>query len=159
MGSYDTAQLCLNGHLITESASFIQHRQDFCDKCGAKTIMECQNCNSKIRGHYSVPGVISFGSTYERPNNCYNCGQLYPWTEEIIEVADELISVADGVSEDEQQKAKASLLDLLNETPRLQLAQIQFKNFIQKAGPELSNALRDITVDILSETVKKSIWN
>lgn len=158
MGSYDTAQLCLNGHLITDRASLIQHRQDFCDKCGAKTIMECQNCNSIIRGHYSVPGVISLGVTYERPNNCYHCGQPYPWTKQIIDDANELINLADNVSEAEQEKAKESFNDLLKETPRSEVALVQFKGFMQKAGSEISSAFRDITVDVLSEAIKKSIW-
>lgn len=158
MGSYDTAQLCLNGHLITDRASNIQLRQDFCEKCGAKTIMECQNCNSKIRGDYSVPGVISIGATYERPSNCYNCGIAYPWTKAIIEDANQLINAATNVSEEEQEKAKESFVDLLKETPRVEVALIQFKSFIQKAGSGISSAFREITVDVLSEAIKKSIW-
>lgn len=35
MGWYNTAQVCLNGHIITAYAdSYEQHRKDFCSECG-----------------------------------------------------------------------------------------------------------------------------
>lgn len=41
---YDAAQICMNGHVITrmfhDSPEF---RQNFCDKCGEKTITTCPN--------------------------------------------------------------------------------------------------------------------
>jgi len=54
-GWYDTAQICTNGHVINSMArSEPKHNKKFCDKCGAKTIMNCPNCNSPIRGDYHI---------------------------------------------------------------------------------------------------------
>ena len=35
MSDYDVAQICLNGHVITELALKPDYRQDFCSRCGA----------------------------------------------------------------------------------------------------------------------------
>jgi hypothetical protein len=49
---YDTAQVCLSGHVITNSAEdYPHHRQDFCSDCGQRTIMACEHCQTPIRGH------------------------------------------------------------------------------------------------------------
>jgi hypothetical protein len=82
MGKYDTMQVCLNGHQITDRYdSSPEFRQNFCEKCGAETISECKNCGTKIRGHYDVEGVVAIGSSKEVPNYCHDCGEPYPWTE------------------------------------------------------------------------------
>jgi hypothetical protein len=55
-GWYDTAQICINGHIINSmSKSHPEHNKKFCDKCGAQTITNCPNCNAPIRGYYHAP--------------------------------------------------------------------------------------------------------
>ena len=55
-GRYDTAQICINGHIINSmSISKPEHNKKFCDKCGEPTITNCQNCNAPIRGYYHPP--------------------------------------------------------------------------------------------------------
>ena len=82
MGEYDTMQVCLNGHQITDRYySQPEHRQDFCEKCGAETIIECPNCEEEIRGYYNVEGVIA-PSTTDVPDYCHSCGEAYPWNED-----------------------------------------------------------------------------
>ena len=50
---YDTAQICINGHVINSmSISHPEHNKKFCDKCGALTITNCPKCNTPIKGHY-----------------------------------------------------------------------------------------------------------
>lgn len=76
---YDTMQVCLNGHQITAYYdSSPENRMDFCNKCGEKTIYQCQNCNEKIRGYHHVTGVISLHGV-PIPSNCHKCGKSYPW--------------------------------------------------------------------------------
>ncbi len=51
MGWHDTAQICLNGHVITTHANTSPDlMQKHCDKCGEPTITKCPNCKSDIRG-------------------------------------------------------------------------------------------------------------
>lgn len=81
MGYHDVMQVCLNGHQITASYNESpQHRKDFCDKCGEKTINTCPNCETTIKGKYTVPGVLSLLTT-PVPEHCHKCGKPYPWTE------------------------------------------------------------------------------
>lgn len=83
MGFYETMQVCLKGHLITERYnSYPQHRKDFCGECGAKTIFRCLQCGENIRGDYIVSGVIGGG----RPAvvlHCHKCGNGYPWAKRL----------------------------------------------------------------------------
>ena len=61
MGYYDIAQICLNGHVITEKARGApEFAQKFCKKCGESTITECQSCRN------SDQRVLSCGRC-----NCY----------------------------------------------------------------------------------------
>ena len=82
MSYYDTMQVCLKGHKITEMYSSSTRRQNFCDNCGKKTITECPHCDASIRGYYHMDGVVSVSST-PIPMNCHNCGQAYPWRRRI----------------------------------------------------------------------------
>lgn len=78
---YDVQQVCINGHQISDSIrSYPQHKKDFCDRCGAKTISKCEKCNKDIKGHYHLDGVITSRSA-KVPSNCDSCGSPFPWTE------------------------------------------------------------------------------
>lgn len=77
---YDIQQVCLNGHQITDYfKSHPETGKDFCEDCGAKTIIVCPKCSSPIRGceHYED----SIGSSETPvPKHCHKCGEPYPWT-------------------------------------------------------------------------------
>ncbi|MEX1064325.1 MAG: TIGR02391 family protein [Candidatus Paceibacterota bacterium] len=76
---FDTMQVCRNGHMITAYYdTYPAQRQKFCNKCGEKTIHQCENCNAEIRGFHTYDGIIG-GEDAQVENNCYNCGQPYPW--------------------------------------------------------------------------------
>jgi hypothetical protein len=86
---YDLAQICQNGHVINSMArDYPNSNQDHCDRCGDPTIVACPSCNSGIRGHYHVPGVIGF-SQYTAPAFCYKCGKPFPWTAAGLTAAEE----------------------------------------------------------------------
>jgi hypothetical protein len=88
---YDTAQICLNGHLINPWAvSSPERNQNFCGECGIKTITDCPHCKEAIRGRYHSR-VFTLTAFYP-PKFCYHCGQPYPWTEAAIEAAKEYSS-------------------------------------------------------------------
>ena len=78
---YDVQQVCINGHQISDSiCAYPQHKKDFCDKCGAKTIFKCEKCRKDIQGHYHIDGVITTRSA-KVPSHCNSCGYPFPWTE------------------------------------------------------------------------------
>jgi len=82
MGWHDTAQICLNGHVVNDSVrSSPEFNQKYCKQCGASTIIACQKCKKDIPGYYDVPGItVIGGGIMGAPPYCQNCGAPYPWT-------------------------------------------------------------------------------
>lgn len=159
MGEYDTAQICTNGHVINECAATLPlHNSPYCSKCGAETIMSCQHCQARILGSYHSPGVLSFGGMMTAPAFCRNCGKAFPWTATRIETARLLADETDSFSSTEREELKLTFDDLVRDTPKTTLATSRFKKFMSKTGKETAQAFRDILVDVVSESVKKSIW-
>jgi hypothetical protein len=152
---YDTAQVCENGHLITNRAeSAPQYRQEYCSKCGAKTITHCTHCQGKIRGHLHRSGMRETLV----PKFCHHCGEPYPWTEKGIQSARDLLAEVDLLTGEELASLSDSLNDLVRDTPGTPVAVSRFKKFLPKAGREVADAFRSLIVDIASEAVKKSLW-
>jgi hypothetical protein len=158
MGNYKTAQICLNGHIITRSYS--SKFQKFCTKCGSEAITNCPNCGSILRGRYEVPGVLDLtADNSPAPSYCYSCGKPYPWTESALEVARLLILEDENLNDTEKEQFSDSLPDLLTEspTPKTKLAIVRFKKYIGKAATYTVEGIRDIFVDVASEAIKKSL--
>lgn len=160
---YDIAQVCIKGHIITSRfASRPESRKQFCDKCGAATITNCQNCNSPIRG-YSHPiiddsgGLVMGFSLSAPPSFCPDCGKPYPWTEAKLKAAQELADELEGLSQEEREILKKSFDDIVRDTPQTIVAANQFKRLAAKVGKIAAEQLRKLVVDIASETAKKII--
>lgn len=159
MGIYHTAQICKNGHVINTSADrYPGSNQDYCTKCGAPTIICCDDCRAHIRGYYEVPGVPDLFFKYERPSFCHNCGSPYPWTKITLQVARELAEVLNGLNKDEVQELQKSLEDLVRDTPRTKVAETRFKQIMKKVSKDGYKAMRDILINVVSEAVRKSLF-
>jgi len=155
---YDTAQICLNGHVIsTMASSSPQSNQKYCAECGVQTITACTYCNSPIRGYYHIRGVFGF-SDYHKPSYCYNCGKSYPWTVASLEAASELADELEKLTADERQQLKESFPDLVKNTPKTVVAETRFIKLMKKAGSETYDSMKSILIDVVSETVKKSLF-
>lgn len=158
MGNYDTAQICINGHIITDSYnSSPSLRQDFCSECGAKTIITCQCCGQRINGDYNVSGVICLSGMNKAPNYCHKCGKPYPWTQLSLEATEELLAIEDSLSADELSYLHENMNSLLVDTPKSKLVATKFKLALGKISSTTASAIKDIIVDIASESVKKII--
>ena len=156
---YDVMQVCLNGHKITGALKArpelgTQH----CRDCGAVAISKCQNCNTDIRGYHHVPGIVDLTGGPEVPAFCHACGKPYPWTESRLKAAQELSQEVEGLSDSERETLRASLDDLVRDTPRTTVAATRFKRLAAKAGKGAADAFKNLLVDVLSETAKKVIW-
>ena len=54
---YETAQVCINGHVITSGIESSKlDMQKFCEDCGKPTIIKCDYCKTRIRGICCVYG-------------------------------------------------------------------------------------------------------
>ena len=153
---YDVAQVCINGHLITDMAqSHQQDRQDFCAKCGKPTIMACPSCSEPIKGYCHIQGVISAGNDLDLPSYCSKCGKPYPWTEARLTAAADLVREADLLDAPEKEQLIETFGDIVNDSPRTQLAATRANRLMKKAGTTIAGVLRDMFVDIASEAAKK----
>lgn len=158
MGTYRIAQICLNGHMITDSADVNRELQSpHCSDCGAKTIMNCPECNQGIRGDYFVEGVYMLGTSISVPAYCHQCGNSYPWTEAKLKAAEDLVDELDELTPEEREQLKGTFADLTKNGPQTEVAGIRFKKILAKVGNEAASLMRKLVVDIASETAKKVI--
>jgi len=77
MGSYTTAQICLDGHLVTDDIQSAPERaQKHCKRCGSSTISQCPGCSTDIRGrYYQDQDYFDLGISSGLPSYCHECGQ------------------------------------------------------------------------------------
>lgn len=158
MAHYDIAQLCENGHLITQYAqSSPDSRAPFCSECGSATITTCSN-NHPIKGAYHSDMPIIGFFEYDRPSYCEQCGIPYPWTIASLKAAEDLIQLAEGLDQSEKDDFKNAVTALTRDTPQATVATVKYKTYIKKVGGEIGKGIKDVIVDIVSETAKKAIW-
>ena len=158
MGVYRIAEICLNGHVTTSLADTMpQFRENYCSRCGEATITKCPNCSVSIRGSYDDPERLLLPK-YIKPSFCHNCGKPFPWTDRSMQAANELIALTGKFGEPELTQFKTDLDSLMKDTPQTKVASFRVKTILGKVGKEIASGVRDILVDIVSETAKKAIW-
>ena len=164
---FDTAQICLNGHIINPATEAAPHdSQDFCSACGATTIVRCTDCDAAIRGarlaialdrRWHPTGGLARQSA--PPKFCTTCGKPYPWTRATLDAARELAAELHDLSESERADLVKSLPDLIADTPKTTVAATRFKRLMVKAGADAGAAFRKILVDVVTEGAKRTIWS
>ena len=160
MGWYDAAQVCLNGHMINHSLKkYPEFSKQYCNKCGAKTITSCPECNTPIQGEYHVEGIAVLGLSSPSPDSfCHSCGQPFPWTKARLDAAKEFTDMLEGISDEEKDKLKQSLNDLVSDTPRTANAATKWKRYLAKAGQVAAGGFKEVMYSIMVDTAKKSMW-
>lgn len=155
---YDAAQICLNGHVINDAAKNRPHyNATHCEKCGAETITACPACRADIRGKMFYGPALNPGPALKgAPAFCYGCGKPYPWTADKIAAARLMVDESE-LSQDDKEQLKASFDDLVRDTPRTELAATRFKRLAAKAGRGTADALKELLIQVASETAKKLI--
>lgn len=149
---YTQAAICKNGHVATANAS--SYTDSFCKECGSEIIKSCPNCGESIQGNYYEEFFWTCGS-YVPPLYCHNCGQPYPWTTARIEAAKMLIEDMDELSDEEKKKMSESIDKIITDTPYTEASANRIKKYLLKIGRESASAIRDILVNIASESAKK----
>jgi hypothetical protein len=158
-GQHDTAQICLNGHVVNDSFHrYPQFNQKFCSQCGELTITQCEQCRKPIKGHFHVPGFVGSSQPLIPENFCPDCGKPYPWFAKKLNVAKELAEELEELTPEEREKLRKSLDDLVRDTPSTELAGIRFKKIMKKVGKGSYEMMKDVLTDIVSETAKKAIF-
>lgn len=159
---YDKAQICTNGHVINiQSVYSPEHNKKFCDRCGAPTITNCQNCKAIIRGFYHEEDKGDYVSDYtvlRRPSFCHKCGEPYPWTVAKLKEAQEFSDELDNLSLKEREMLKKSIDDIVRDTPQTTVSVTRFKKLAAKAGPVAVEGFKMILWGIVSASIQRQIW-
>jgi len=153
---FDTAQICINGHVVnSQLADFPAKNEDYCSKCGAKTIVVCPKCEVAIRG---VNYLYGHASTYSRPAYCFKCGAPYPWTEEALKAASEFTKDLDELSPADKASLMETFPDLVRDSPQSTVAASRFARMMAKVGPLAAEGLKTILVNVVTEMAKKTMF-
>ena len=107
-----------------------------------------------IMTHGSRPGNLSW---FTPPSFCHDCGKPYPWTEAKLKAARELTDLLENLSPEERDILKKTFDDIIRDTPQTAVAATKFKRIAAKVGKVAAEQLRQLIVDIASETAKKII--
>ena len=152
---YLTAEVCPNGHYTTNSVeNSPELRSPFCPQCGLATFTLCSHCKAKVRGEYYVPGVIVVGSKWSPSNYCFNCGNPFPWTEQKVAAAQELVDELE-LDEADSESLKQSIPDLSSDNPRTELAVSRYRRITSKATGIAASALEKAVLALATEAAKK----
>jgi hypothetical protein len=146
---YTTAQICLNGHVITAYADSTSRQKKFCQKCGEPTITNCPDttCGAKIAGKQSFDMAPVIEDLKEVPGFCHNCGKAYPWTERKAAALAEAIDETE-LPEADREKLKQSIPDVIQDTPKTQTAASRFGKAIGSAGQWSGKLLTEVLTKV-----------
>lgn len=153
---YDVAEVCMNGHVTNDSIkAFPNDCKKFCDLCGEATITRCVSCENDIQGYHHHTRVAY---SYSPPAYCIHCGSPYPWIKSKIEAANDLADIIDDFTDQDKELLNRSLQDIVRDTPRGQVAALQFKRLLSKTEPHIVDGFRNILYSVLSDPINKQIW-
>ena len=160
MSYYETAQICKNGHVITDDYDGSPDMaKPFCSECGAPTIIECESCGAKIQGRVHIDSVISSRKLERAPSYCFNCGTAFPWTQSNIEAVHELLDIDEKLSDADRGTMRQILPDLLAQTPKTQLAVVKARAIMKNMDDATYGAIKEIIGGFATETVRKALFN
>jgi hypothetical protein len=143
MEGYDVAQICINGHVISSMASNPNYRKEFCNICGAVTIMVCQKCKAPIKGYYHSPGVISL-IDFNPPRFCERCGEPFPWIKSRLDASKELIDLIEHFSDEEKDDLKNSIEDIIRDSPKISVARIKLRKYLSKIDISIADGINNL---------------
>lgn len=158
LGNYDVQQVCENGHQITGCYNIGEgERQEFCQKCGAPTIIACPICNKEIQGDKlgedwhggwnSIAGSVV-------PSYCHNCGKPYPWTENKIVTAIQIFAEFGDLSEEEKETIEQDITNIAKDIPQAELSAMRIKQIWGKYGKIAYNVIMEFASKTAAEVLK-----
>ncbi len=155
MGYHCVGMACLNGHKIAGDAGGApEFREGFCSTCGERAITQCPVCKENIRGCCQGGGL---GLSWTLSAYCHACGKPYPWTQRRAEAIQEMLDELDGLTDEDREKLKKSIPDIIADTPKSETAALRFKKAITKVGQAGGKMLMDVLTNVATEAVKKSM--
>ncbi len=148
-GFHCEAQICLKGHVLHCDGMPFDSKAH-CTKCGAACIDECPRCREPIRGAQKFRSV-----DYLRPQFCHGCGRPYPWMEDRLQTARELLYHDDKLTMDDRTKLLEDLQYVMSD-PRAGLAPAK-KKLIEIRLGKATEYVKEIILDLIAKTAAEVV--
>jgi hypothetical protein len=143
-GRYVAAQICFRGHVLNVNGTDFE-RGEHCPQCGESCIDACQHCKVAIRGGE----VYASTANYKLPYFCHKCGRPYPWMEDRLQTAKELLWHDDKLSLEERKKLWG-LLQYVMSSPASDLVPAK-KKLIEFGLGKALPATREFVLDFMAK--------
>lgn len=104
-------------------------------------------------------GVVRIGFSPTAPKYCPDCGSPYPWASAAIETLEELAMLDDESDEADRTGLVNSAEVAMSENPKTNAAALRVKKLLSKVGKATVSAAKDLLVDVLAESTKRTIWS
>lgn len=144
-GLHCNAQICLNGH-VQQCDGTPFDSKTHCTKCGAPCIYECTRCQELIRGVQTYRPA----NEYTRPQFCHGCGHPYPWMENLLGTAHELLEHDDKLSLEDRKNLWSDLQYVMSD-PKADLVPAKKKLVDIKLG-KATAYVREAILDLMAKT-------
>lgn len=146
-GLHYDASICLRGHVKSYAGTPFTPGEH-CSKCGDACIDECQNpdCHEPIRGILVDTSFVG----YKPPNYCHACGRAYPWMQDRLATAKDLLDHDTKLTLGDREKLW-SLLQYVMSDPKSDLAPGKRKLI----DIDLEGA-KDVTKDFITTLLAKT---
>lgn len=155
-GRYLSAEVCLNGHVITGAIEDEPEKTSkFCGECGAATIHSCPKCSAGLQGDHVYGNTVTW--MIAPKGYCGSCGAAFPWTTTKIAAAKEHAGEIEGLDAAERAKLQEAIEDLATGGPRTELGASRFKRLMEKVGKPAASGLYKLVLDVVTEAAKKTI--
>jgi hypothetical protein len=149
-GRYCAAQICFGGHVRSADGTDF-NSDEHCPQCGKQCIERCPKCKASIRGR-----VAHGGPDYVLPSYCHKCGHPYPWMEDRLQTAKELLYHDDKLTIDDKEKLWGLLQHVMSD-PKSDTAPAKKKLFeigLGKAVPATREFFLDLMAKLGAEMLK-----
>ncbi|MDW4160621.1 DUF2321 domain-containing protein [Staphylococcus saprophyticus] len=144
-------QICKKGHLDKITDIFTNPRRPFCAQCGEPVLSQCPNCR-----HY-ITTLISDDNKV--PNYCFSCGNAFPWTQNLIDNAIELIALDTNLNENDKTIIKDAIPHLVVESFETPLAQGKTRQVISKMSPWVIDLFKQLSIKYMSDKIYNGMFN
>jgi hypothetical protein len=153
-GTFHPAQICTKGHVLRSTSELGRPlvSGEHCSQCGSVSLDACPKCGMAIRGERAMLTRVK----YLPPNYCHKCGHPYPWMEDRLDTARQLLYHDEKLSIDDKNTNWELLKDVMSD-PKSSTAPAKKRLFqigIEKALPATREFLLDFLAKLGAEMAK-----
>jgi len=159
MAQYDVSQVCLNGHIRNDTIHLHpESNEEYCARCGEKTITQCPGCSADIRGAMLIQRPRSRPQACESltaaPAYCLKCGKPYPWTENKIKTAIQIFTEFGNLDKTERKTIEDDIKNIAKDVPQAELSAMRIKRIWEKYGRVAYNVIMEFASKTAAEILK-----